>query len=60
MFLAHGADVCSRDLTFSTPLHFAIAKNYTGIVRMLLERRADVNANDEMMRSCLDMAVGPW
>jgi ankyrin repeat protein len=60
MFLAQGANVCSLDPTLSTPLHLAIAKNYTAIVRMLLERGADVNANDMMQRSCLDMAVGPW
>jgi ankyrin repeat protein len=60
VFLAQGAEVNSRDAMFATPLHLAIAKNYTGIVRMLLERGANVNANDRMSRSCLDMAVGTW
>jgi ankyrin repeat protein len=60
MLLAQGADEYSSDPTFSTPLHHAIAKNYTGIVRMLLERGADVNTNDWMTRSGLDMVVGPW
>jgi ankyrin repeat protein len=60
VFLVLGVDVHSCDATFATPLHLAVTKNYTGIVRMLLERGANVNANDRMERSCLDMAVGPW
>eukprot|EP00026_Physarum_polycephalum_P005350 Phypoly_transcript_05382.p1 GENE.Phypoly_transcript_05382~~Phypoly_transcript_05382.p1 ORF type:complete len:593 (+),score=113.33 Phypoly_transcript_05382:142-1920(+) len=61
LFLERGAQARAHDeVTRATPLHLAVAKNYTQVVRMLVDSGADVNVNDKMYRSALDMTLGPW
>lgn len=51
-----GADICSLDNELSSPLHFA-ARNDLSIVKLLLERGANVNALSVARRNCLFEAV---
>lgn len=55
--IARGAHLEGRSrLTLDTPLTEAAQMNQVDMVRLLLDRGADVNARDAMGRSALDWA----
>jgi hypothetical protein len=57
LLIARGAHVDSRTrLTFDTPLTEAAQMNHLDMVRLLLDRGADVGARDVMGRTALDWA----
>ncbi len=57
LLIARGAHVdCRTRLTFDTPLIEAAQMNRLDMVRLLLDRAADVGAQDVMGRSALDWA----
>lgn len=45
-FIREGADVNATDRARWTPLHFASARGYEGIVDLLIEKGAKVDAKD--------------
>eukprot|EP00053_Salpingoeca_punica_P015883 m.147298 g.147298 ORF g.147298 m.147298 type:complete len:284 (-) comp16825_c3_seq5:1322-2173(-) len=47
LLLDNGADINIRDISEQTPLHYAAACDYAGLVRLLLQRGADATLVDE-------------
>ena len=58
LLIEQGADVTTKDKSFSTPLHLASSFGTTEIVRLLIERGADITAEDERRRTPLHLASG--
>jgi ankyrin repeat protein/L-ascorbate metabolism protein UlaG (beta-lactamase superfamily) len=56
MLADKGADIGAPDPDGSTPLHLAVKKGRTEMVRFLLSREADAKAKDGRGRSALDLA----
>jgi ankyrin repeat protein len=54
------ADVNSRDIDGSTPLHCASAKGNREVVRSLVDRGADVNARDNTDKTPSQLVEGGY
>merc|ERR1711939_1054647 len=59
LLLDHNADLDHMDAHFNSPLHKAAAMGCMPVVRILLERRADVNKGDytEGVKPCFEAAA---
>ena len=55
--LSFGADINTKDAGGWSPLHWAVGEGHEKIIKLLLAKKADVNAIDQTGKTALDYAL---